>query len=220
MRIVVLAKDKPGLDDAVEFLKAKVSEVEVVVGTRNDKFPSELFDIETDILVSYLSPWIIPDKILIKIKKVSVNFHPGPPQYPGSGCTNFALYNEEKEFGVTAHLMDAKVDTGKIILVSRFPIYPNDSVLSLTQRCYEEISRIFPSVMKHLLDGDNLPDCTEQWTRKPYTRRELDDLCRITPDMSKNEVKRRVRATVFPNMPGPFVEINGYRFEYKEDEKK
>lgn len=220
MRIVVLAKEKPGLDDAVKFLKGKASEVLVAVGSRNDKFPSELFDTETDILVSYLSPWIIPDRILNNVRKASVNFHPGPPQYPGSGCTNFALYNEENEFGVTAHLMNAKVDTGKILQVSRFPIHPADSVFTLTQRCYEEISRIFPAVMNHLINGDFLPECNEEWTRKPFTRRELDDLCRITPDMSKDEVRKRVRATVFPNMPGPFIELNGFRFEYREDEKK
>ncbi len=69
MRVVVLAKDKPGLPEAVRFLKQNSDEVVVAVGTRLDPFPEGLFETPTDFLVSYLSPWIVPEKILKIIKE-------------------------------------------------------------------------------------------------------------------------------------------------------
>ena len=39
------------------------------------------------------------------------------PKYPGSGCINWALYDNAEDFGVTAHLM-TKVDDGPIIKVA------------------------------------------------------------------------------------------------------
>lgn len=72
-------------------------------------------------------------------KKWSINFHPGSSKYPGIGCTNFAIYNREEEFGVTAHIMEPKVDSGTIVSVKRFPLLKTDSVYSLTKRCYDYI---------------------------------------------------------------------------------
>lgn len=220
MRIIVLAKEKPGLSEAIRFLRNYSSEVVVAIGNRSDPFPKELFIPEPDILVSYLSPWIVPSEVLKMVKLASVNFHPGPPAYPGSGCTNFAIYNNEPEFGVTAHYMLPGVDSGDILKVSRFEMLPSYSVMDLTIRCYEEIINIFPEVMKKVIEGDLSADQNEKWSRKPYTRRELDELCRITIDMSEEEVKRRVKATYYPGMPGPYIEMAGLRFEYKNYEKK
>jgi len=165
-------------------------------------------------LVSYISPWIIPASLLRKAKICAINFHPGPPEYPGIGCTNFALYNDEKEFGVTAHIMESKVDSGKIMAVKRFPILENDDIYSLTQKCYVNILSLFCEVMKVIMNTKKLPACNEKWKRRPYTRKELNDLCMITMDMNKREVERRIRALAYPNMPGPHIELFGYQFEY------
>jgi methionyl-tRNA formyltransferase len=214
MRIVVLAKDRPGLTEAVSFLRQHTCHVDVAVGQRADPFPCQLFESPPDVLVSYLSAWIVPADVLALVKGVAVNFHPGPPDYPGSGCTNFALYHGVSRFGVTAHRMLPGVDSGPIFHVARFDVSPDETVLSLTNKCYSEIQRIFPLVMSRLFAGELQVDTGENWTRKPYTRRELDALCRISPEMSEDEVRRRIRATVFPGAPGPFVEFFGSRFEY------
>lgn len=83
-----------------------------------------------------MSPWIIPKGLLERVVKGAINWHPGPPEYSRIGCTNFAIYNNEKEFGITCHYMLDKVDTGKIIGVKRFSILENDTVFSITQKCY------------------------------------------------------------------------------------
>ena len=59
--------------------------------------------------------------------------------------------------------------------------------------------------------GVPLPEEEETWARKPYTRKELDALCLITPDMELQEIYRRIKATTY-DKPWAFTEIKGIRF--------
>jgi len=168
-------------------------------------------------VVSYLSPWIIPGSVLEKTRKWNLNFHPGPPEYPGIGCFNFAIYNGETVYGVTAHLMNEQVDTGKIVAVKRFPLIESDSVYTLSLKSYESMFSLFFEVIGCILEHNAIPESKERWSRKPYTRRELEELCRISSDMTEDEIKRRIKATYYPGMPGAYIEIFGNRFEYNPE---
>ena len=46
-----------------------------------------------------------------------------------------------------------------------------------------------------IMDDKELPESNEDWKRKPFLRKELDDLCRLTPSMSHEEIQRRLKAT-------------------------
>lgn len=215
MKILFLGKENDLLcKKALDVLLMKGVETESYLGNRFTPRPKIKSD-RYDFIFSYIAPWIIPSSWILRAKRAAINFHPGPPQYPGIGCTNFAIYHHEKEFGVTAHHMAQKVDSGKIIAVKRFPLYPDDSVFSLTQRCYENIYQLFVEMLPSLLEGKPLEESKEKWTRKPFLRKELDKLCLILPDMDEEEIRRRVRATAFPNYPAPVIELAGFRFVYQ-----
>lgn len=52
-----------------------------------------------------------------------LNFHAGMlPRYRGRNVLNWALINGETEVGITAHLIDAGIDTGDIILQRRLEV--------------------------------------------------------------------------------------------------
>lgn len=209
-------KDDFYCQSAVEFIKVHFPEHVIVLGKRGDVFPVSLHQWKGDYIISYLSPWIIPAELLKNAGKAGLNFHPGPPEYPGIGCTNFAVYNNEKQYGVTCHHMNQRVDTGEIVAVRRFPLYPQDSVYLLTQRCYAYILVLFYDIMFTIMDGISpLPKCQEHWTRKPYRRSELDQLGEIKPGMSREEINKRVKAMTFPNAPGAYSVINGVRVAYQ-----
>ena len=214
MKVLIFAKEKPGFENAVNFIKLYTDDLTIFQGNLDEPFPKEAYEKNPDILISYISPWIIPEKMLNLVKKWSINFHPGPPEYPGIGCTNFAIYNKEKIFGVTAHLMETKVDSGKIIDVRRFPILKRDSVYSLTHRCYDYILLQFYEVIGYIFKTNNLPECKETWKRKPFTRKELNDLCKIDINMDTEEINRRIRATDYPDMPGAYIDLKGLKFRY------
>ena len=191
---------------AAEFILVNYPSANIIYSVRHEPFPQELLNWNGDLIISYLSQWIIPEQLLQKTTLAALNFHPGPPEYPGIGCTNFAVYNNADEFGVTCHQMVSKVDTGEIVAVNRFPIYETDTVYSVTQRCYCHILNMFYEIFSLIINGENIPASTEVWKRKPYLRKELDELCRLTPDMDIKEIERRIKATNYLQ-PWAFMQV-------------
>lgn len=209
---LLLTKTSEWSRAAQRFLRQHAPECLIVEGERQDKRPEVLDRWEGDYLVSFLSPWVLPAGVLSRARKGAINFHPAPPEYPGIGCYNFALYDGAPTYGVTAHHMAPVVDSGDIIRVTRFPVLPNESVLSLKERSMACLLPLFQDVMSDVLRDVPLTRAAETWTRLPYSRRDLDALCRVTPEMTPDEIRRRVRATHFPGAPGAVVELGGVQF--------
>lgn len=182
---------------AADFIQLHFEDPKIVFSTRSAPFPVELYEWKGDLVISYLAQWIIPNRLLANADLAAINLHPGPPEYPGIGCTNFAIYNGEKEFGITCHHMLSKVDSGSLIAVRRFPIFETDTVYSVTQRSYVAILHLFFELISGLLQGDNFPECKETWTRKPYKRKDLDELCELREGMTDEEMQRRIKATTY-----------------------
>ncbi len=215
MKILFLGKqDDQYAIEASQQLLSKFPASKIVFLTRKDKIPSELFDWKGDYLLSYLCPHVIPSALLENASKGSINWHPGTPDYPGIGCTNFAIYHQEKVFGMTCHYMEKKVDSGKIIEVRRFAVVVDDTVESITYKCYDLIFESFCNIINALSQNIALEQSRESWNRLPYTRKELDQLCEITLDMSPEEMEKRIKATTF-KFPWAFVVVNGRKFYLK-----
>jgi methionyl-tRNA formyltransferase len=219
LRILFLRKkDNKYAHRAELFVRRHFPQATIFSGSRKDKLPVEVLDWSGDMLISFISSWIYPQKLLANASMAAINFHPGSPEYPGTGCTNFAIYNRETEYGVTCHHMATGVDSGKIIAVRRFSIGENDSVYQVTQKCYELIEQLFYEIMEGILNGRTLPESEEFWKRKPYTRKQLDDLCTITPDMSEEEVDLRIKATTYQT-PWAFTKIGKHIFKLQAERK-
>lgn len=213
LRILFLSKkDNEYAQRAADFVRANFRDPIIFSGDRRESLPQHVLDWEGDLLISFISSWILPESLLKKAKLGAINFHPGSPEYPGTGCTNFAIYEGAKEYGVTCHYMDSRVDAGRIIRVVRFPLSENDTVYQVTQRCYQLIEEMFYELMRVLLAGESLPVSEERWKRKPFTRKQLDELCTITPDMDLAEVEKRIRATTYKT-PWAFTRIGPYIFK-------
>jgi methionyl-tRNA formyltransferase len=210
--------DDPDCTRALDFCRKAFTPVTYCLGSWGEPLPADIQSWEGDYIVSYLSRWVVPDVVLQRARKAAINFHPASPEYPGIGCNNFALYENASEYGVTCHHMAPKVDTGRIIAVRRFPVYPEDDVAALLQRTYEHQMTLFFEIVERIAQGKELPASTETWKRAPFTRKQFNELFRITPDLSKEEIARRVRAVSYGPYQ-PYVELGGYRFEYKPPRK-
>jgi methionyl-tRNA formyltransferase len=207
MSILLLSKTSEWCKAAQRFLTAHAPALTICEGAFGDPPPLELATWQGDYILSFLSPWIVPEATLRRTAKAAINFHPAPPEYPGIGCYNFAIYDGAATYGVTCHHMAARVDTGAIVRVVRFPLLPDDTVALLKERSMSYLLTLFYDIATLLVRGDELPASTEVWTKQPYTRRELNDLCRLTPEMAPSEIDRRIRATTFPGAPGAYMEI-------------
>src|SRR5260370_34866152 len=136
-------------------------------------------------MVSYLSRWVIPDEVLKHAKKAAINFHPASPEYPGIGGTTFAMCEDATQYGVTCHHMRARGDSGSIIAVRRFAVYPEDDVEALLKRTYLHQIELFFEIAKIMAEGRDLPQSSERWTRAPFTRNQFNELFEITAGMSR-----------------------------------
>jgi methionyl-tRNA formyltransferase len=208
--------DDPDSARALAFCQEHFTDVTACTGVWGDPLPAAARNWEGDYIISYLSRWVVPDFLLKRARKTAFNFHPASPEYPGIGCNNFALYEDAKEYGATCHHMASKVDTGAIIAVKRFPVHPEDGVEEILKRTYEHMIALFFEVMGLLAEGKELPVSDETWTRPPFTRVQFNELFVIQPDMDKDEITRRIRAVSYKHWQ-PYVEIQGYRFEYRPE---
>jgi methionyl-tRNA formyltransferase len=182
-------------------------------GAVGDPFPEAALALSCDHLISFLSPWIVPARVLANAK-TSINFHPASRDYPGIGCYNFCLYDGAAQFGAICHHMVEKVDRGKIIEERRFPVLDNETVETLKLRTMIVMLALYHDIIVGIATGRPLPEAPETWSRAPFTRAQLNELCMISPDMDAGEIARRVRATVYPGRPGPAVVLGGMKFSY------
>lgn len=193
--LLFLGKEKDGhTGRAADFCRRNFTTVGVYLGNWGDPWPQDTGASEWDYILSYLSRWIVPAELLNKAK-LAINFHPGPPEYPGYGCNNFAIYEEAKDYGVCCHHMAPRVDTGAIIATQRFPVLLNDDAGALLARAYDYQLVLFYEIVARIIRGEELPVSSEKWTRQPFTRRQFDELGRITADMTRDEAAKRTRAT-------------------------
>lgn len=215
LRVLFLGKaDDRHVERAFSFCRNNFA-TQACLGRHGDPLPDLATAWTGDAIVSYLSRWIVP-KALLSRARVSINFHPAPPEYPGIGCTNFAIYDVARDYGVTCHHMADQVDRGDIIAVRRFPILASDDVAALLERTYDYQLALFYDVMGALVLEDALPQSPERWRRRPYTQRDLNELARISPEMSAEEVGRRVRSTTYQEWR-PELRVHGFRFVYQPE---
>lgn len=201
---------------ALSFCQDNFASVEFHLGRFGQgRLPEDISWWSGDYIISYLSPWVVPDSLLKRAKQAALNFHPASPDYPGIGCNNFALYDGVNEYGATCHHMASQVDTGNIVAVKRFPVFKTDSVTSILSRTHDHQLSLFYDVMSLIVNGEKIPTSVERWTRKPFTRKELNELAQISADMTKDEITKRIRATTFDSWK-PTIEIHGFVFELKE----
>lgn len=210
-------------DYAEAILKSSFCENEFVSvrGNVGDKLNEEFCYYCPEYVISFVSPWIIPSSILSSAKKASINFHPGSPEYPGTGCYNFALYENAKQYGVTVHHMKEKVDTGSIIMTSYFDISTFESVETLKLKSMNHLLFCFEKILSYIVSDLPLPQSDEIWKRKPFTKKQMYELFKI--DYTKydsSEIERRIRAASYPGIPGAFMQICNKNFYLPYENRK
>jgi methionyl-tRNA formyltransferase len=146
-------------------------------------------------LVAFLTGVIVPETVLAALDGPAYNFHPGPPEYPGSYVAGFAIYDGATSFGVTLHEMADSVDTGPIVEVRRFPVPEGWKYQDLEAEAFRHVLQMFVDHAPHMAcDDAPLPSGVEPWTGRCRTRAEAERLQAIESDLTEEEIVRRYRA--------------------------
>lgn len=146
-------------------------------------------------LIAMLTDVIVPESILSRLQTPAYNFHPGPPEYPGSHAASFAVYEDVDTFGVTLHEMATQVDSGPIIEVRRYDMPEPKKFINVEILAFEKLMEMFRDHARHFAcDDAPLPHSEEQWIGPTRTKAEAKRLSAIEADLSEEEINRRYRA--------------------------
>ena len=120
----------------------------------SEEFISMVEKYKCDLFVSMSFNQIFKSKIINLTKYKIINCHVGKlPFYRGRNVLNWALINDEKEFGITVHYVDEGIDTGDIILQKTFQINDQDDYSSLLEKAYTECPNILYESISFFKNG-------------------------------------------------------------------
>ena len=109
---------------------------------------------DCDLFVSMSFNQIFRSSIINTPRLGIINCHAGKlPFYRGRNILNWALINDEKEFGITVHYVDEGIDTGDIIKQRCFDIRDNYDYNKLLQIAYVECAQILFDSIKEIQSG-------------------------------------------------------------------
>lgn len=123
-------------------LKAKAAESGLDFITHpkinSEEFLGWMSGYECDLFVSMSFNQIFRSRLINLPALKTINCHAGKlPFYRGRNILNWALINDEKEFGITVHYVNEGIDTGDIIIQRCYPITDEDDYATLLERAYE-----------------------------------------------------------------------------------
>ncbi len=120
-------------NDSVEDLARSV-DVPVLLRNRPDDADLQvrLKEADPDVMVAVNWRTLIPTEVFSLPRLGTLNVHDSLlPRYAGFAPLNWALINGETQVGVTAHLMDAELDAGPIVLQWAVPVGAQDTAVDL-----------------------------------------------------------------------------------------
>jgi len=98
---------------------------------------------------------ILSGSFVKKLNKTILNIHPSLlPKYKGLNTHYRAIQNKDKYSGATVHIVNEKLDSGKIILQKKVKILKSDSRKSLEKKILKIEHKIYPKAIIRFLASD------------------------------------------------------------------
>ena len=98
---------------------------------------------------------ILSGNFIKKFYKPILNIHPSLlPKYKGLNTHNRAIEGKDKYSGATVHIVNEKLDSGKIILQKKVKILKSDSGKSLEKKVLKIEHKIYPAAIIKLFASD------------------------------------------------------------------
>jgi phosphoribosylglycinamide formyltransferase 1 len=117
----------------------------------------ELKSMQTDLIVLAGFLWMIPEQLIIAFPNKIINIHPSLlPKFGGKGMYGMHVHkaviaSNEKESGITIHIVNEQYDEGKIIAQHACSISENETVESLGEKIHKLEYEYFPKAIEFFL---------------------------------------------------------------------
>ncbi|MBU78725.1 MAG: phosphoribosylglycinamide formyltransferase [Flavobacteriales bacterium] len=146
--------------NAQVFKRAKFHGIKTLIFDRiffNSRLFKTIKEYEPDLIVLAGFLWKIPQSWISNFSNQILNIHPSLlPKYGGKGMFGINIHkavktNQEKETGITIHLVNEDYDKGKIIFQKKTKIPTNFKVEDIAIKVQELEKKYFPKVIEEYL---------------------------------------------------------------------
>jgi len=97
---------------------------------------------------------ILSKKFIKRFQGKILNIHPSLlPKYKGLNTHERVILNNEKYSGCTVHIVNSKLDSGKIILQQRVKINKRDTAQTLRKKILKKEHILYPKAIKKLISN-------------------------------------------------------------------
>lgn len=207
IRPVFIATDRKSAD-IIAFAKRR--SIPLFEGNpRGGALAQFLLGVKTDVIFSVNYLFLIEKDVLDLVTHV-INLHGSLlPKYRGRTPHVWAIINNEKVSGVTAHIVDEGCDTGPVVLQQEIPIGMHDTGADVLARFSALYPEIVLAVFENLRTGKLKPKEQDQVKATYFGKRTPDDGL-IDWNWQKERIYNWVRAQAAP-YPGAFSLLGSNR---------
>ena len=173
-----------------------------------DETAPQIAELKPDLLVVASFGLIIPRWFLDAPSVGAVNVHPSLlPRYRGPAPMQWAIWNGEKETGITFITMSERMDAGNIIYQERVAVEPHEDAHGLSERLSLRVAELLPNTVKQIeLRGleEGRVQKEEEATYTPMITKEMG---KIDWESGAAEIDRQVKALV--EWPTAYTTLDG-----------
>ena len=155
IRIVLVVSDKYSAKGLLYANKAKINNIFIKYSNKK-KFENRLLnllkknDVDLICLAGFMK--ILSGSFINKFSRPILNIHPSLlPKYKGLNTHGRAIQNKDKYSGATVHIVNKKLDSGKIIIQKKVKILKSDNVKSLEKKVLKIEHKIYSKAIIKLL---------------------------------------------------------------------
>jgi formyltetrahydrofolate-dependent phosphoribosylglycinamide formyltransferase len=139
---------------------AKINNIKNIVVTYKNKLKAEKkllgallkYKIRLICLAGFMK--ILSKKFILKFEGKILNIHPSLlPNYKGLNTHRRVIENKEKFTGCTVHLVNSRLDSGKIILQKKIKILRKDNENSLAKKVLKHEHQLYPRAIVKFLSS-------------------------------------------------------------------
>ncbi|MBN1897238.1 MAG: methionyl-tRNA formyltransferase [Spirochaetes bacterium] len=188
-----------------EFCEKKNIPVFQPADLKETNFLDQLKQLKSDFLIEVAFGRIFPPEVLKIPVHCCINIHPSfLPGYRGAAPIRWVIINNEKQTGVTAHIMSEKIDEGKILYQEKFDIDPQDTFGALSEKLSQRCISVLGHALENYKENKFVLDPVDIYSVKDfYARKIKHDDFRIDWNKKAVEIFSLIRAS-HPK-PGAFT---------------
>jgi len=181
---------------------------------RNGRCSEFIRNVDIDVLISVNYLFLIEADLINLPTRLAFNIHGSLlPKYRGRTPHVWAIINNEKWTGITAHLIDEGCDTGDILQQRKIRIESSDTGASILEKYAKEYPILLKSVLKGIKKNSLKPKQQKAEEATYFGKRTPEDGL-INWNWHKKRIHNWIRAQA-PPYPGAFSMVNNRKVVFE-----